>query len=70
MIYIEARPSDNTGSTHNATKVVSSTYLMPNEMVGKGVATASLSRDEWGEGKQRSSYVARGDSAGHWVSTS
>lgn len=67
MICTEAEPGNNTNDT---TKAASPTQKLRNRSVGTSVKTASRSRDEWDEGKQRSSYVARGESPRHSISTS
>ena len=66
MICTEAEPGNNTNDT---TKVARPTQKLRSRSVGTSVTTASRSRDEWDEGKQRSSYVARGKPR-HSISTS
>ena len=56
MICTEAESGNNTNYT---TKAASPTQELRNRSIGTSVMTASRSRDEWDEGKQRSSYVAR-----------
>lgn len=62
LIYDEAKLGTNTSDAHDATKAT--------PHAGESVTTASLSRDEWDEGRLKSSYVARGESSRQSIPTS
>lgn len=64
MNYTEA-DSQATIRPTDTTKAASPTQRMRNVIVGNRVTTASRLRDEWDEGKQRSSYVVRGEPPAH-----
>lgn len=64
MVCTQAEPGNDTDDT---TKAARPTQKMWNRSVRTSVTTASRLRDEWDEGKHRSSCVVRGK---HSISTS